>query len=353
MASVSHLRRNPLALDRSSGCRISLVRVASLLPLVIFLRKIGAPWQDLLESSGIPTAVSEEPDAFVPLNSVNRLVERVACSLDLPDLGARVAAETSAFCLAYLGPALRRAVTVYDYLQIGAQLIGQVASGERFWMTLEKDMVRFHHQAAGRPCGGRIHADMYCMAVTVRALREALGPSWCPAAMDLVATDFRTLGELDVFGDSSLRLGQPHSSFTMPLAALQQQMPVRREQDRVADAHVMQLEPELPQRLVEDLEAIVGSLLAAGAAGSLRFNLVAESAGMSARTLQRRLEDCGATYSDVVHRTRVRLASDWLRHTRMPIREISTLLGYNEPANFTRAFRRTTGVPPQQFRRSH
>lgn len=308
------------------------------------------PAEDLLESSGIPTTLSDEPDGFVPLNSVHSLVERAARVLDRPDLGAVVAARTSAFQVAFLGPALRRAVTIYDYLQIGVQLIGQVTSCERFWMTLEKDLVRFHHQAPGRPCEGRTHADTFCMAVTVMALREALGPSWSPIEMDVTATDVRTLGELDVFGDASLRLGQPHSSFTMPLASLQQRMPIRRDADRAASPDTIRIEPALPQTLVEDIQALTDSLLSANC---LKLDAVAEAAGMSTRTLQRRLRERGLTYLNIVNRSRVQLASELLLHTNMQIREIAAALGYTDPPNFTRAFRRTTGISPQRFRDCH
>lgn len=334
----------------SPGPRVDLTRMGSLRPLLACLRKIGAPVEDLLESSGIPAALIDEPDSFVPANLVHRLVENSARSQGIADIGAVAAAETLAFDLEFLGPALRRAVTVYDYLQTGARVIGHVASGERFWMTMEKDLVRVHQWRPGRPCIGRVHADVYSLVVTLRTLRDVLGSGWCPTEIDLLATDQRMLGEPGIYGDAVLRQSQTHTSFTMPFALLQRRIPVLSEADPAATLGLMRLVPKLPQTFIEDIEAIVGTLLTAH---SLRLEKVAESAGMSTRTLQRRLGECGSTYSEVVHRAQVRLASDMLLHTGMQIQEISATLGYTDPANFTRAFRRTTGLTPQHFRRLH
>ena len=94
--------------------------------------------------------------------------------------------------------------------------------------------------------------------------------------------------------------------------------------------------------------SLIGSLLTRN---RLDIDLVAEAAGLSRRTLQRRLQARGASYAGLVERTRLRLAADWLARTLMPIGEIAALLGYRDGGNFSRAFRRRTGMTPQQYRR--
>jgi len=73
--------------------------------------------------------------------------------------------------------------------------------------------------------------------------------------------------------------------------------------------------------------------------------------GLSSRTLMRRLaaEDC--SYRELVDRVRQTLARDWLKNTDMPISRIAELLGYRDPANFGRAFRRWTRTSPGALRR--
>jgi AraC-like DNA-binding protein len=47
---------------------------------------------------------------------------------------------------------------------------------------------------------------------------------------------------------------------------------------------------------------------------------------------------------------RYKLALEYLQKTTLPISEISLLLGYSNPANFRRTFKRWSGQKPSQVR---
>jgi AraC-like DNA-binding protein len=78
---------------------------------------------------------------------------------------------------------------------------------------------------------------------------------------------------------------------------------------------------------------------------------VADRLGTSVRTLQRRLQAAGTTYADVVQETRCAAARQLLRDRGRRICEVARALGYADPAHFTRAFQRWTGLSPRDFRR--
>jgi AraC-like DNA-binding protein len=73
---------------------------------------------------------------------------------------------------------------------------------------------------------------------------------------------------------------------------------------------------------------------------------------MSARTLQRRLEDEGVRFSLVLDGVRERIAKRLLREEAVPLTEIAFRLGFSDLATFSRAFKRWTGIPPGGFRRA-
>ena len=77
---------------------------------------------------------------------------------------------------------------------------------------------------------------------------------------------------------------------------------------------------------------------------------VADIAGVSTRTLQRKLAHLGLTYSDILETARYENASRLLRDTDCRIIDVAFSSGYTDPAHFSRAFRRMTGVTPRQFR---
>ena len=77
---------------------------------------------------------------------------------------------------------------------------------------------------------------------------------------------------------------------------------------------------------------------------------VANALHMSLRSLQRRLNDEGTSYKDLLDETRRELASHYMAESHRSINEITYLLGFSEPSNFSRAFRRWTGRSPSAYR---
>ena len=70
----------------------------------------------------------------------------------------------------------------------------------------------------------------------------------------------------------------------------------------------------------------------------------AQLAGMSPRTLQRRLAEEGLTYRQLLDQVRFLLALTMAEGSDASIGEIARLLGYSATPHFSRAFRRWTGT---------
>jgi AraC-like DNA-binding protein len=58
----------------------------------------------------------------------------------------------------------------------------------------------------------------------------------------------------------------------------------------------------------------------------------------------------GISFKRLLDETRKDLAAQYIQDSNRRIGEITYLLGFSEPSNFTRAFRRWTGVSPNEFR---
>ena len=77
---------------------------------------------------------------------------------------------------------------------------------------------------------------------------------------------------------------------------------------------------------------------------------MAELEHVSARTLMRRLQDEGTSYQQLLDTVREELACWLLLRTTLPVEAIAGQLGYEDPSNFARTFRRWTGQTPSSFR---
>ena len=85
--------------------------------------------------------------------------------------------------------------------------------------------------------------------------------------------------------------------------------------------------------------------------GSSNISRAAEAAGMSVRTLQRRLGDLGLTYARLRDEVRLETACRLLDESEVNVAQAALALGYSDPAHFTRAFTRWTGSTPRAYRR--
>ncbi|MBA5638965.1 AraC family transcriptional regulator ligand-binding domain-containing protein [Duganella sp. LX20W] len=78
---------------------------------------------------------------------------------------------------------------------------------------------------------------------------------------------------------------------------------------------------------------------------------MARQLNVSARTLDRYLEQEGASYRELATRTRNERAKRLLDCGKYAVSEIAYQLGYSDVANFSRSFKRLNGVPPSAYRR--
>lgn len=77
---------------------------------------------------------------------------------------------------------------------------------------------------------------------------------------------------------------------------------------------------------------------------------VAAQLHVSERTLHRRLESNNTSFGKLLDRIRYDRALDLLNKSTLTIEKIADMLGFSETSSFTRAFKRWSGVSPQQHR---
>jgi AraC-like DNA-binding protein len=77
---------------------------------------------------------------------------------------------------------------------------------------------------------------------------------------------------------------------------------------------------------------------------------IARDLHISSRTLQRRLQDAGYSFQQVLEDARHQLARHYLNNSMLELNETAYLLGYEDSNSFVRAFRAWEGVPPAHWR---
>jgi AraC-like DNA-binding protein len=77
----------------------------------------------------------------------------------------------------------------------------------------------------------------------------------------------------------------------------------------------------------------------------------ARAAGLSLRTLQRRLAEAGWSLGDIAASARVHVATRLLASTDTPLALVGLLAGYSDQPHFQRSFRAAVGPTPAEYRR--
>lgn len=97
------------------------------------------------------------------------------------------------------------------------------------------------------------------------------------------------------------------------------------------------------------LETRVKSLLRRNMAAPPDLETVAASCRVSTRTLKRQLADAGSSYGQLLDELRLAEASRLMQKPRCSLKVVAQDLGFSTQANFSRAFRRWTGMSPREF----
>ena len=118
---------------------------------------------------------------------------------------------------------------------------------------------------------------------------------------------------------------------------------------KLLEQHANEIAAQVPAMdgVVRDVRRALASRFAKG---EMQIQSVARALAISTRSLQRRLAAAGVTYQELLDQTRRETADRYLRVATFSIGEVAYLLGYSEAAAFHRAFKRWTGMGPQEFR---
>jgi len=155
---------------------------------------------------------------------------------------------------------------------------------------------------------------------------------------------------VEQFPNTHFLSGQKFTSITVPYELLSSPL-------RVAlDVYRSQAGKVAPPPCTTDFQINVGNSLKAVLSPYLPERIpgieaAAEMAATSVRTLQRRLQKSGLSYSDLIGELRFETAARLLRETDATALEIALEVGYEDPSHFSRAFKRMASISPREYRR--
>jgi AraC-like DNA-binding protein len=317
--------------------------------LAELIRSLGADTSDWLAMSGLTMARLEEPDASVSLPLFAQLAFDAVGITREPALGLLLGDRMHAASHGIVGFAVSSAGTPRQAIELLARFVRlrlPLLSVSQQSVDGEVE-VQFHEALPLGPMRGPV---LEATLLTITRVLDSLSLGSCPiirVAFPFPAPDHapltRTMFGCEVTFDApvaAMRLLEQHLDLPLrradPAAFREAAAICQRELDRIG----------IGERLADRLQR----LLAERQNGFPSLAVVARLLQLTPRTLHRRLVAEGSSFQTLLDEVRHRRACEHLRAGGLSIEELAYALGYADPANFRRAFKRWEGVAPSLYR---
>jgi AraC-like DNA-binding protein len=318
----------------------------------LHLVELVARWDvaaaELLAGTDVSEASLSDPATRLPMPIFERLVERARARTGEPGLGFHMGLSMRISAHGHLGFAAMTATTLRGALEIAARFAPTRTSALALRLEEEGERALF------------VIDEQYAFGKARDAIVLALVVGICQIGNALTGLSLR--GGADIAFDEPEYFARFASLLPGPVRFAQPRHQLVFDR-KLLDLPLVLADPAAERLALEQCErelAAIGPRAAVVAA--VRANLpqddggfhalprVAKKLHMSVRTLKRKLESDGTSFSELLDEQRRSKAMILLRSEDLSIDEIAARLGYSDAANFTRAFRRWTGTTPKAFR---
>ncbi|MCB2072114.1 MAG: AraC family transcriptional regulator ligand-binding domain-containing protein [Novosphingobium sp.] len=326
-------------------------RAANFSGLANVARHMGRDPRGIVERHGMEARVLSDPESLVAPQQVADVFEYCSTLFEDPLFGLHMATVqdpevfgcVTALCRA--APTFRAGVRcLIDYLPVvhapdcEVVLIEGRETAELTWLV-------------NTDIGVNDQANYQAAMLNVKLLQAIGGPGFKPSWVSLSAEARPSdMPELERLLGCKVTGRNPRNSVAFPVHALDQPVPsANRLLFRLLGGYLERVRAAHSQSTIDRVESYIrGSL----ASGNCSIDRCADKIGISVRTLQARLSSEGVKFSELVENQRATLAKAHLSQRNLSLDEIADRLGYGEQTSFGRAFKRWTGMTPQQFRAS-
>ncbi len=331
----------------NAGPQSTLASIAAL--IVRALDEQGGNGKAVLDSVGLNPALLLDPEARYPVSKMQKLWRAATAISGDPCFGLKVAQALQPSALHglgfswlasdTLGDALQRVVRYSRLLSTLSRV--RLEEGEESCKLSIEPMVARAEIAPASVDGALALVLQMCritagMSLNPKRVLLARQPPACAKRLQRffrAPIEFASNEIAICFAPSQLSVRQP---FANPeLARINDQVVI----DYLARFDRKNIVLQVRSQIIEQLPS-----------GSPNQEKIAAALHMSLRKLQRRLRAESTSFTHLLDDTRQQLATNYLRSSRRSVGEVSYLLGFSEPANFARAFKRWAGMTPMQYR---
>jgi AraC-like DNA-binding protein len=346
--SVPEQIRKQWIMGRERG----FTRASALGPISEFVAEQGGLITRVFNRVDLPLGILETPDLPLPLSEQFRVLQSAARETGDPYFGARLGRLVRIENLSAFGKWVSEAPTVGAAIDRSNRGLNRfLQTGTNLRLCENNGLSRWSIEFLDPGFEGRFQNELLGVSYLIDVLRCFLGRSWAPDLIRVTGTRAGQAPILERIFNAPVMAGNHVSSIEFKTALLSAGRTEATDLSGFSQA-VIDAERRIPSS--GDLHGAVSAMISvAMVEGYPKIDWVASKLGMTRRTLQRRLGEKGDTFSRLLDDMLKERASVLLAARKRPITDIAFELGYSDPAHFSRAFTRWTGVPPSEFQSRH
>jgi AraC-like DNA-binding protein len=307
----------------------------------------GCDSQGIFTEAGIDLNATSDPDVRFPINNLNQVWKLAVKETEDPSFGLTVAEFILPTTFHAMGYSMWASSTLRSAFLRLVRYYRLVADAVEF--TLEETDADLRLVGCVLYPGLAHEAQDAGTACIIRICRVLYKPDFRPVSIALTRPEPKNSEKFHRFFNAPVDFSAPAITLVFRKEDLDAPLPggnpeLAQYSDQVAAECLARLDKD---RIVTQVYA---KLIEQLPSGEPTEEKVAQALHMSLRSLQRRLSEEATSYRGILDRTREELASEYLKQRHLSLGEIAFMLGFSDSSNFSRAFKRWTGLAPSNYR---
>ncbi len=314
----------------------------------------GYDSRDLFRQVGLDYGQLNEPGARCSYTAVCRLWDLAAATIKDACFGMQVASlwhPTTMHALGYswmasynLDEAYRRTVRYGRFLNSATYSALKIReSAESYGLVSDISLLNFVPPQVGQEAG---------IALFLNISRATYGPDFKPVGVSVRRKEPDCVDRFCQYFDTPVIFSETNNALWLnPEQVVKPLATANPELVRINDQVVVDYLANLDRNdVVSRVRSEIAEHLPSGRIDEAE---ISAAINLSQRSLQRRLSEQEMSFTRVLEDTRRDLSREYVRDPQRSINEIAYLLGFSEPGNFSRAFKRWYGKTPSEYRQRH
>jgi AraC-like DNA-binding protein len=315
------------------------------------LQDLGHDPRLVFERAGLDPARLADPNARYPQSHMHKLWCEAGDVTNDPCFGLEAGRRWKPTTFHALGFAWLASSTLHDALERLTRYIHVVNSSVKAQLELRGARYVFTYGLANTNSAVTVHPATIDAGIValMQMCRQICGQGYEPQGVLMTHARPPCHGRLEAFFRAPVQYDAGSNGLVFDAQSIDRRLPT-------ANAELARINEEVVLKYLSHLDRasvatqVKSHLIELLPAGHVGEEPIAQSLNMSLRSLQRKLLEEGTSYARLLEETRRDMAKNYIENSILSINEIAYLLGFSEPANFTRAFRRWYDVTPSSYR---